>query len=470
MTAQSARIWPHRTLLGVFRLLDGRYKRVLLAMMSGGAARLVSSVVAIISLPLAVRYLGAERYGVWATVTSLVAWLNLLDLGIANSLTNVISRAYARGDRAAARHAFVSAFLVTSAASAVAGCGFMVLWRGLDWARLFQVAPDLSGEARWTALIAALLVLCGLPINLAGKVLAGYQQLHRWNQFVAAGAALSLAGLGLGAWSGVSMPLLFALSFGSNTAVGCAALMWLAFSKPWLIPQRPTRIREQARDLLSAGWSFFLIQIAAAVVFSSDNLVVSHYLGAAEVTPYSVTWRLVGFGAVVQSLVFPALWPAYAEAHARGDVAWIRRTYSMTLKGTLALTGGFALCLAVFGQSVVRLWAGAAAVPTRTLLLAMAGWSVLSGGMTVQSCLLAALNRTRAQAVLSIVAAALNVAVSIALVTRIGSLGVILGTILSYIIVLLVPQTVIVTRALRELTGNAATRTVSAAALPESAW
>ena len=57
------------------------------------------------------------------------------------------------------------------------------------------------------------------------------------------------------------------------------------------------------------------------VVFSSDNLVVSHYLGAAEVTPYSVTWRLVGLAALLQSLIFPALWPAYAEAYARRDYA-----------------------------------------------------------------------------------------------------------------------------------------------------
>ncbi len=64
--------------------------------------------------------------------------------------------------------------------------------------------------------------------------------------------------------------------------------------------------------------------------------------------------------------------------------------------------------------------------------------------MSVESCLLAALNRTREQAVLSIIAAALNLALSIALVRHLGSLGVIGGTILSYLLVLVVPQSVIV--------------------------
>ncbi len=69
------------------------------AVVSGGAARVLSSLLTLISLPLAVRYLGPERYGVWATVVSVAVWVNLLDLGIANSLTNLVSQAYARQDR-----------------------------------------------------------------------------------------------------------------------------------------------------------------------------------------------------------------------------------------------------------------------------------------------------------------------------------------------------------------------------------
>src|SRR3974390_879856 len=75
--------------------LTSRYRRIFHAVWSGAAARLLSSALTFVSLPLAVRYLGAERYGVWATITSTVVWINLLDLGIASTLTNHISRAFA---------------------------------------------------------------------------------------------------------------------------------------------------------------------------------------------------------------------------------------------------------------------------------------------------------------------------------------------------------------------------------------
>jgi O-antigen/teichoic acid export membrane protein len=183
-------------------------------------------------------------------------------------------------------------------------------------------------------------------------------------------------------------------------------------------------------------------------VFSSDNVVVSHYLGAAQVTPYNVTWRMVGLAAVAQSLVFHSLWPAYAEANARGDYAWMRRVFRLTMWATLALSVTFAVLFVTTGRAVIRWWAGEAAVPSTLLLAAMALWAVISGCMTVESCLLAAVNRTRAQGILSVVAAAVNLALSITLVQRIGAVGVIAGTIVSYIVVLVVPQSLIVRKVL----------------------
>jgi O-antigen/teichoic acid export membrane protein len=431
---------------------DPRYRRIVNAVVSGGAARIFSSVLTLLTLPLAVRYLGAERYGVWATVISVAVWANLLDLGIANSLTNVVSQAYARQDRLEAARGLSNALAVTLGAVTLMACAFFFLWRRVNWIAVFNASPRLRPEVQATILVAALLMLAGLPLNLTGKVFAGYQELHTYNKTLAVGVACSVLGLGAGIWLHVSMPTLFLLSYGSVTAVTAGTFLWLVlWHKPWLRPRLRLVSSSNVIDLLSTGWSFLLIQAAAIVVFSTDNLIVSHYLGAAEVTPYSVTWRVVNLGAVLQTLVFPALWPAYAEARARGDVAWIRRTFSIVIRGTIALNLAWALFLVVFGRIGIRLWAGAAAMPPRSLLVAMAGWSLIAGFCTAQSCLLAALNRTRVQAVASILGAVANIVISIWLVVRLGSLGVILGTIISYIVVIIMPQSFEVVRALRNL-------------------
>ncbi len=427
-------------------LSTSRYGRIVQAVCSGGLARVLSSAIALFSLPLAVRYLGAERYGVWATITTTAVWVNLLDLGVANTLTNHISRAYAGNDRRSAARYFTNALVATSGMACLAGMAAALVIPRVDWTRLLNVNATVgASEVRNTVAAAAALMLLALPCNLVSKVLAGYQELHRANYAASAGAVASLCGLGLGVVLHVSMPALFVMSAGCLTFANLVTLLLvIGWEKPWLRPGLHFIERAPMRELLSSGSSFFLIQVAAVVVFSSDNLVVSHYLGAAEVTPYSVTWRVVGFVAILQSLMFPALWPAYSEAYAKRDYAWIRRTFAFTMTGTVALN---ALCVSVlllFGRGLIRLWAGPAAVPTWPLLFAMCIWALISGCMTVESCLLAALNRIRAQAVLSIIAAALNIALSVIWVRQIGSLGVIAGTIVSYLVVLVVPQTMIV--------------------------
>ena len=433
------------------KLETSRYRRIFTAVWSGGAARLANTAATLIALPLAVRYLGPERYGIWATVATTAAWINLLDLGVANTLTNHISRAFALDDRDAAARYLTNALALTAGIAAAAGVLFAALSARINWMRLFNIGPAVNPvEVQRTVIVAIAVMLLGLIGNVTNRLLAGYQELHRGNFAACAGVIASIAGLGLGVLLHVSMPVLFVMSAGclplASLAMLTATVVWL---KPWLRPRVSLFNRSTIRELLSSGVSFFLIQVAAVVVFSSDNIIVSHYLGAAEVTPYSVTWRFIGLAAVLQSVIFPALWPAYAEAHAKGDFAWIRRTFAATMKGTLLLNLACVVALVIFGRSLIRLWAGSSAVPSLDLLFAMGVWAVISGFMNVESCLLAALNRVRAQALLSVIAAAVNIVLSLLLVRHIGALGVIAGTILSYVIVLVVPQSLIVRNLLR---------------------
>jgi O-antigen/teichoic acid export membrane protein len=425
--------------------------RIAAAVSSGAAARILSALATLLALPLAVRYLGAERFGVWATITSTVVFLNLLDLGIASTLTNHIAHSYAVGDREYAARYTANALALSIAVASVAGAALALAWLHIDWTKLLNVAASVPrSEVKATVAVAIALVLLGMPVSLSHRIFAGYQEVHLGNLVVAVGALANLAGLAVGIVLRVSMPALFVLATGWTTFCNLLALASLfLWHKPWLRPRWSFFRSRNARELLSSGSGFFLLQIAGAVVFSSDNVVVSHYLGAAQVTPYCVTWRLVGLSAVAQGLVFPALWPAYAEAHAKRDYQWMRSAFRVTLRTTITLNLGFAALLVVVGKPLIRWWAGEAAVPSTTLLAAMALWAVISGCMTVESCLLAAVNRTLEQGALSIIAAAVNLGLSIALVQRIGAVGVIAGTILSYLLVLVVPQSLIVRSVLR---------------------
>jgi O-antigen/teichoic acid export membrane protein len=173
------------------------------AVSSGAAARLFSSLVSLISIPLAIRYLGAERFGIWATITSTVAFLNLLDLGIASTLTNHVARSYALGNKDYAARYTTNALALTMSVACGAGAVLALLWPHIDWPSMFGVAATVPrGEVSATIAVAATLMLIGLPASLAGRIFAGYQQVHLNNLVVACGTIGNLSGLLLGVCCG----------------------------------------------------------------------------------------------------------------------------------------------------------------------------------------------------------------------------------------------------------------------------
>ena len=416
-------------------------------MLSKGIVLVVNA----ISIPITVRYLGAEGFGVWVTISTTLSMLLVLDLGVANSLTNFISEAYAKDDREHASTYSTTALAVLVAIASILGGITYWIWPALHWERLFHLSSTAQAPVVGHAVAAALvLFFIGLPAGLAPKILGGYQELRAANVFTSVGGIFNL----------VSIIILVRLHAGlvalvtaSSAALVCAnllCLVWIWYwHKPWLSP-RLSQIRgNAARRMMSTGGEFFVLQIAGLIVFNSDNMVVTHYLGPAEVASYSIAWRLVGYAAFAQTLISPSLWPAFSEAFARKDMEWIRMTFQRTMRLTMGVALGSTVVFASLGRWIIRVWATRAAVPTEGLLLLMCIWVLTSTFMNNTATILVAKGQTRSLAITGLVAAAGNLALSIYWVQRIGAAGVILGTIVSYLLVLVIPQTVSCYRLLR---------------------
>ena len=92
------------------------------------AARALALLVGIISVPLMVGYLGSERYGVWVTISTFLAFLSFTDFGLANSLTNALGKAYGENEREIARRYVSSSFATLSLIALLLLFGAAVVW------------------------------------------------------------------------------------------------------------------------------------------------------------------------------------------------------------------------------------------------------------------------------------------------------------------------------------------------------
>src|SRR3954467_8267062 len=67
---------------------SGRGGRAKLAISASLFSRVVTTAVSFVVLPISVRYLGNEGYGLMATITAVVGWLQFSNLGIGLGLQN----------------------------------------------------------------------------------------------------------------------------------------------------------------------------------------------------------------------------------------------------------------------------------------------------------------------------------------------------------------------------------------------
>jgi O-antigen/teichoic acid export membrane protein len=203
--------------------------------------------------------------------------------------------------------------------------------------------------------------------------------------------------------------------------------------KPDLSPRREFVSREMIGRIAKIGFLFFGLQIAMALTFASDNVVIAQMLGAEAVTQYAVPEKLFNLvGLVVGMVLFP-LWPAYGEAIARGDRAWVRSTHFRSVFWSCAVTTVLSAFLVIFGQRIIELWAGSMVHPTLMLLLGLGVWKVVEVSGNAVSMLLNGANVVRFQLILASITAVLAIVLKVLLVGHIGLAGVVWATVIAHL-------------------------------------
>jgi O-antigen/teichoic acid export membrane protein len=169
------------------------------------------------------------------------------------------------------------------------------------------------------------------------------------------------------------------------------------------------------------------------------------------VTQYAVPLRLFTIVPLLLNLALGPLWPAYAEAAARGDVDWVRRTLGRSIKLALLVTGPPALILVLFGRSIMHLWVGDRVVPSFDLLLGLGLSSVILGVSEALAMFMNGLNVVRLQVVCCSIMAATNIGLKIVLAGEIGVSGVAYATVIAQVLCVLIPLFAYVPRVFQTL-------------------
>ncbi len=429
-----------------------RYRRIALSTAVGVAGRLVGIAVTLLTIPLLLSHLGFERFGLWLTLTSIIAILGPLDLGIGNGLTTLISTASGREDRDEIR-ALVSTGIAISVGLAMLLCVLIaVTFPIIPWAAVVNVgSPIAAAEAGPAVAALAVCFALGIPLGLVSRIHQGFQEGYIASAWMIAGNVLSLALLILALLSGASLPVLvLAIAGGPLIAAALNGAVLFVRHRPWLRPAMARMHMQRARILLGTGTLFVVLQLSLVVGYQSDNVVIAQIMGAGAVPNYAVPMKVFMVVPILLSFVLTPLWPAYGEALARRDAPWVARTLRRSMLLAVAVNVPVALVLLAFAPAILSFWVGGAIIPSPILLISLAIWAVLNSLNGPLSMLLMGSSAIRLAAVTSVFMAIANITISIVLVSRFGVVGAIIGSIVAQIVFILIPWGVYARRLLKD--------------------
>lgn len=418
-----------------------RYRRAALSTFAAFGARGIQIVTAMVTVPLTLHYLGLERYGMWMTISSTIAMFSFADLGIGNGLLNAIADAYGRGDRESASNYVSSAFYALIVVAGIVGLGFAACYPFVPWARVFNVSSaQAASEAGPAVAVFVGSFLVSMPLGVVQRVRMGYQEGFIDSIWATAGSIGAFVSVLVAVRLRASLPLLV-LAMAAVPAVVQLVNAGALFGRqyPWLRPRPSLVHRAAVSRVMRTGGYFFILQIAAAVAYQTDSLILAQLLGPESVSRYAVPMKLFQLTPMVLGFAYAALWPAYGESIARGDVHWARATLKRSLSFGLGIAVPASLLLFAFGRPIINWWVGPAVVPSYLVLAAMGIWAIMGAiGGSISSFLNGAgvLRFQAAAAVLMMVA---NLALSIYLTRVVGLSGVVWGSVLSQLIFILIP-------------------------------
>jgi len=409
---------------------SGRGGRAKLAISTSLFSRIITTAVSFVVLPISVRYLGNEGYGLMATITSVVGWLQFANLGIGLGLQNSLTEETAKGNARTQKE------LVSTAVLSLMGIGLFLFIAGLlvfphiAWARVFPPTTSrFTAEIPWTVLTVFFGFVSTVILGFVTPIYAARQELHIGSVQAMVTSLMILVGTLVAVHFRWGLLGLTICTIGVTAVMQWGFALWTLYGRgiKELQPAWSSVTRAAAARVYKNGISFLLLQICNIAFFQIDAFLITRFLTVDQVTPYSVAQKVFLQTDGLFAIVTGSLWAAYGNAKAQGDYGWIRRTHGKMVRIFLLFYGSLSIFMVLIGHRALMLWVGAIAAPRTLLIAGVALYFCARSWTALHAMLLNGLNIIRPQVWNLVLTALLTLSLDLLLVRRLGPLGLAVG-------------------------------------------
>jgi len=333
-----------------------------------------------IAMPILIHGLGQDRYGIYATVMSVVGYVGLLDLGIGISLTKFVAEYYANRDFRRLNE-MLSTSLLLYLGLGILGSAILVAFSSLFVQHVFNIPVSLWTEGRYVFCISALSLFNGLTLGIFGNLLNGIQRQDITRTITIGNALITYSGAILLVTMGYKL-VAFMLFATLMDVLSFLVQLWIARRMLPEVRFFPRIFKKQElKQIVNFSFAMFINQLAARNMGVLDKLILGIFLPIANVTLYAVGYTLASFSFRIPSAAVLASLPAASELMAQGRLGAVHQLILRGMKYTGLMAIPIFTVMGVMAPDIVRLWMGEGyELSARVLQLLLAGyfWMALS--------------------------------------------------------------------------------------------
>jgi len=332
------------------------------------ASQIYTTLIGILMLPIYIKYMGAEAFGLVGFFSMLQAWFNLLDLGLTPTIGRETARFRAGSlDALSFRRLFRSLSVIFLMIAFIGGGSLWLLSSTIaeDWLNA-ETLPlnEIQIVVQIMAISVALRWMCGLYRG----VITGTERLVWLGGFNAFIATLRFVGVLPVMWFFGFIPMVF---FTYQLLVAAIEIAGLWIQSTRLLPGLAS-----AND--SIGWSLTpvrsVLKFSLTIAFTAsvwvmvtqvDKLVLSSILPLAEYGYFTLAVLVASGIMILGGPISAAIMPRMAKLEAEGSSEEVIQLYRQSTQLVTVIAGSAAVTLAFCAKPLLWAWTGDAILASK---------------------------------------------------------------------------------------------------------
>ncbi len=341
----------------------------------------VNLVLSLLTIPIALKYLGSERYGLWMLALSTFSLTSFLDLGITPALKNKMAESYAQKNNEAFKY-YASCSIFLSICICLLGLVLAAISGFVNWHSVFNIGTEIPySEVTWLVVGMVLVLMMTLGLYTIEAIYAARMEINsiRITQLITLIIGFTLFWLLIS----INSPLaVVAIVMPFTGAVGQVVLL-VSLVRRGLVANvlRPIDVGSTFRDLMPSSLSFIGIQVSVALSVATPAFLIARFSTLSDVAIFSIAYKLASVPLFTLAEILKVFWPVFTVAWTNRELVWLRSRLRFGLVGTVGLLVPFSIILVLWGGDLILIWTDEKIEASRSLLFALSAWVIVQGGL-----------------------------------------------------------------------------------------